>query len=172
MTPQDHNKAIGIMQLIYGGFHALLLGAIAVFFIIVGVGEGSGNPGDAGDIALGFGIMVTIILIAFAAFGLVPLFAGLGLLQRKRWARTVGIVSSILMMLNMPFGMALGIYTLWFLMSEGKQFHAFQPAHEHWRGTLPEASTFGWDAQQASRTRQPQHEYVPPPQPPDWRGEG
>ncbi|HEU4594117.1 MAG TPA: hypothetical protein VFS10_03030 [Pyrinomonadaceae bacterium] len=170
MTPQDHNKTIGIMHLVYGGFHALTLGAVALVFILLGLGAGSSNPGDAGDIALGFGIIVTIVLIAFAVFGLLPLLAGLGLLRRKSWARTVGIVSSILMMLNMPFGMALGIYTLWFLMSEGKVFHESRPAREDWRGALPNASTFGWDAQSASRTRPP-YEYVPPPQPPNWRDE-
>jgi hypothetical protein len=171
MTPKDHNKVIGIMHLVYGGFHVLTLGLVAAFFVVVGLGAGSGNPDDAAGIALGFGIIVTILLVLFAIFGLLPLFAGLGLLRRKSWARTVGIVSSILMILNMPFGMAIGIYTLWFLMSEGKNFHEFQPASEHWRGTLPDASTFGWDAQSASRTHR-QHEYVPPPQPPNWRDEG
>jgi hypothetical protein len=43
--------------------------------------------------------------------------AGFGLLNRQSWARPLALVWSFLAMLNIPFGMALGIYTLWVLMS-------------------------------------------------------
>jgi hypothetical protein len=36
---------------------------------------------------------------------------------------------------------------------------------------LPNASSFGWDAQQGA-TRARQNDYAPPTQPPNWRDEG
>ena len=38
MTPQDHNKVIGIMHLIYGGFNALMLVIfVPIFFAMGGI---------------------------------------------------------------------------------------------------------------------------------------
>ncbi len=42
--------------------------------------------------------------------------SGFGLLNRQSWARPLALIWSFLAMLNVPFGMALGIYTLWVLM--------------------------------------------------------
>ncbi|WP_263411091.1 zinc ribbon domain-containing protein [Terriglobus tenax] len=38
-----------------------------------------------------------------------------GLMQRKRWARTLAIVFGVLALLKFPLGTALGVYTLWVL---------------------------------------------------------
>jgi hypothetical protein len=43
------------------------------------------------------------------------IIAGLGLLARRPWARTMSIVGACFMLLAFPFGTALGIYTLWVL---------------------------------------------------------
>jgi len=43
---------------------------------------------------------------------LLGLAAGLGLLQRQTWARPLAIVMSFFELLHVPFGTALGIYTL------------------------------------------------------------
>ena len=45
------------------------------------------------------------------------LLSGLGLLERQSWARTLALVMALLALLNLPFGTALGVYTLWVLMS-------------------------------------------------------
>ena len=42
--------------------------------------------------------------------------AGWGLLERQPWARTLSIVLAFLNLLDMPFGTALGIYSLWVLL--------------------------------------------------------
>jgi hypothetical protein len=49
---------------------------------------------------------------------------GLGLKQRRPWARTVAIVLAILALFHPPFGTALGIYTLWVLLGDdgGQQY--------------------------------------------------
>lgn len=52
-------------------------------------------------------------LIGGAAVGLV---AGWGLLQREPWGRTLAIVLGCVSLIDIPFGTALGIYTLWVLL--------------------------------------------------------
>ncbi len=42
---------------------------------------------------------------------------GWGLLQRRPWARITALVLGILALFHPPFGTALGIYTLWVLLS-------------------------------------------------------
>lgn len=54
-------------------------------------------------------------LLIVAAGGLC---VGLGLIQRAPWARTAAVILGILSLLHPPFGTALGIYTLWVLLSD------------------------------------------------------
>jgi hypothetical protein len=60
-----------------------------------------------------------LMAIACALFvkAAVGIAAGVGLLQRQRWGRTLTIILGIIALFNVPFGTALGIYTLWVLMS-------------------------------------------------------
>ena len=53
------------------------------------------------------------LFLGSAAAGLL---AGWGLLQREPWARTLTIILGVLALPDMPFGTALGIYTLWVLL--------------------------------------------------------
>ena len=58
------------------------------------------------------------VLSAFVLFKAIgSAIAGFGLLNRQTWARPLALVWAFIAMLNIPFGMALGIYTLWVLMS-------------------------------------------------------
>jgi hypothetical protein len=85
----------------------------------------------------------------------------------------MGFISAALCALSFPFGTALCIYTLWFLCGPGEHFHrggGGALGAQSWRTPLIDESTFGREAQSWSRPNR-QHEYVPPPQPPDWRGE-
>jgi hypothetical protein len=43
---------------------------------------------------------------------------GLGLMQRRPWARTAAIILAVLALLHPPFGTALGVYTLWVLLAD------------------------------------------------------
>ena len=52
-------------------------------------------------------------LLAFGAAGIV---AGWGLLTRQSWARMLAIVLGFLNLIHVPFGTALGVYTLWVLL--------------------------------------------------------
>ena len=58
------------------------------------------------------------ILLILGLFGIGHLVLAWGLFERQPWARVVGLVLGILALLRIPFGTALGIYTLWVLAPE------------------------------------------------------
>jgi hypothetical protein len=57
--------------------------------------------------------VVAIFILAKAACGFI---AGWGLLQREPWARVIALVLGFLSLFNIPFGTAVGVYTLWVLL--------------------------------------------------------
>jgi hypothetical protein len=69
-----------------------------------------------------FGPMVAAPLMfglggGFLLVAITGICVGWGLMQREPWARITAIVVGMLAMFHPPFGTALGIYTLWVLLS-------------------------------------------------------
>jgi len=56
---------------------------------------------------------VGMLVLASAVVGIL---AGWGLLDRQPWARMLAIVQGCFNLIDMPFGTALGVYTLWVLL--------------------------------------------------------
>ena len=54
-----------------------------------------------------------ILILAKSAFAFL---AGWGLMQRESWARVLALVLAFISLFNVPFGTAIGVYTLWVLM--------------------------------------------------------
>jgi hypothetical protein len=170
MTEQDHNKVIGIMHLIWGGFNALTMLILIPFFVIIlsAIGSEPGAPPEFKAVFSVFGIFIFVITMAF---GIPPLIAGYGMLKRKSWARMMGIVSACLTAMSFPFGTALCVYTMWFLFGPGERFYRGYDAPPAPPNYLREANYNDWNASSAQRdSRREETQYVPPPQPPDWRG--
>lgn len=65
-----------------------------------------------------------------AVFGGAYLLLAWGLSERQAWARMLGIVLGLLVLLRIPFGTALGVYTLWVLLPEssGTEYDALAGA--------------------------------------------
>jgi len=59
---------------------------------------------------------ITLITIVVYLRGALGALVGIGLLRRERWARPLALVVGVLMLIKIPFGTALGIYTLWVLV--------------------------------------------------------
>jgi hypothetical protein len=57
-----------------------------------------------------------VIGLGIVAVGVAGILAGWALLQRVEWGRTLALVVGIISLIHIPFGTALGIYTLWVLM--------------------------------------------------------
>jgi hypothetical protein len=61
--------------------------------------------------------LLAFIGCALLVKGIAGIAAGVGILQRAEWARTLAIVVACVSLLSMPFGTAIGVYTLWVLLS-------------------------------------------------------
>ena len=159
MTPEQHNKWVGISHLAYGGFFILFVVIMMIFMgsIIFNAPGPSGQQPPAGFILFFFAL-----LLFFSSIFLVPsLVAGYALLKRKRWAKVAAIVGGVMAATSFPIGTAVCVYTLWFLFSEpGKLLYDRQstplpPRPPMWSNELP------------TQTKEPQ--YTPPSNPPNWR---
>jgi hypothetical protein len=82
----------------------------------------------AGSISgmVGIGLAGSFAAVFLALFAVPGLAAGYGLLKLRPWARMLTIVLAIFELIRFPFGTALGVYSLWVLLSsEGAaQFRA------------------------------------------------
>ena len=165
MTREDHNKVLGIMHLIWGGFNALtLLILVPLFLVFMGVIRS--DPSAPPELSVLFGFFGILFFVLAVLFGIPPIVAAYGMLKRKSWAKVASIVSACFAALSFPFGTALCVYTLWFVLGEGQNFYRAQDSAQ-WRGSLRDANTFDWESQRAADARR--RDYAPPPQPPDWR---
>jgi hypothetical protein len=162
MTPQDHNKVIGIMHLIWGGFNALTLLILVPFFLLF-MGIISSAPDAPPGLGIFFGLFGVLMAFLALVAGVPPVVAGYAMLKRKSWAKVAGIISACLCALSFPVGTALCVYTFWFLFSDGENFYN-RPDAAAWRGSLRDANAADWQTRQASDARQ--KDYTPPP---DWR---
>jgi len=108
-----HVRTIGILWIVAGAFWLLpslaLFIAGSPFHVTV-----DGNRIFPGSFAPPFLFMIGSVFFLVAAAGI---FVGLGLMQRQPWARVAGLIVACLVILHPPFGTALGVYTLWVLLS-------------------------------------------------------
>jgi hypothetical protein len=120
MTPslpsrvQEHVRLVGILWLALSAFNVLaglVLLIIATELIPHLQQSGAGPDFPANFLTTLLGV-IGVAVLAKAAAGF---FAGYGLLHRETWARTLTLVLSFLALFNLPFGTALGIYSLWVL---------------------------------------------------------
>lgn len=101
-----HIEILGILYIISGGL-GLLIGGV-LFFLVLGPGLVSGNPGAMTIL----GIIGSAIAFFFFIFSIPEIIGGIFLLQRKPWSRILVLVLGFLNLLDFPFGTALGIYTI------------------------------------------------------------
>jgi hypothetical protein len=119
MNPmQTHVKVLGILHIVLGALGILIgLGMLALFGGIAGV-VGMNAGGDDAAIAIpilgGIGSLIFIFAMIVSIPGII---AGIGLLSFRPWARILGIIISILNLLNFPFGTIVGFYGIWVLFS-------------------------------------------------------
>ena len=112
---QEHVRLLGLFWLAFSAFNTV--GGI-VLYVIANTLFARLRPMGAPDAPTFFLrpllSVVALLLLAKAACGFL---AGWGLLQHERWARVLALVLSFISLFtNIPFGTALGIYTMWVLL--------------------------------------------------------
>lgn len=105
MTPQDHNKTLGMIHGLIGAL--ALIGLIVATVLDLRKDTSPGFPSAFPEALYLLPIPVLQILVAY------------GLFRRRRWARIIVLLFSVLYIWVFPLGTVLAIYTWWFLHSEG-----------------------------------------------------
>lgn len=125
MTGRDHNRLLSIFFMIIGGLSlfgglvfALIYGGLGVFILTSAPKPDARTAGAVFTvIGLVFGLIMTALSILF-------FLAGWRMYKENPAGRTLGMVASILCLMNFPLGTALGIYGIWFLFTDqGKAFY-------------------------------------------------
>lgn len=116
---REHVTILGVLYVVLGGLGFLIaITALLLFGGLAGVvGLVAREEPDAlvaVPILGGLGVILFLVFVALAIPGIVT---GLGLLKLKPWARFLGIVLSVLNLLNVPLGTLVGAYGLWVLLS-------------------------------------------------------
>lgn len=158
MTPEQHNKYLGLAHLAYGVIHSLMGLVIGVaVFIIISTAPASPR-GDQPP--LGFFIAMACFVLVFSIGWCLPsLIAAYAFLKKKSWAKNAGLVAGVFAAAQMPLGTAVCVYTFWFLFSPPGRLLYDREAKSLLSGQQALAgSDLGRETQ-----------YVPPVSPPDWR---
>jgi hypothetical protein len=112
---KTHHQIVALLHIAFG---VLSLMFAAVIFASLGLAGGivlsQGEAAPAGILGI-VALFVGGFLVLLALPGII---GGWALYAERSWARPVVLVLGILQLANIPFGTALGIYTLWALLYE------------------------------------------------------
>ena len=127
-----HVDFVGVLFIVWG----LLTTLVGVSTLALGVGAVSlitsasrgGNQVAAGLMAAAFATLAVIAML----WGTAHVVVGLPLRKHRPWSRLMALMLGSVDLLLLPYGTALGAYTLWVLLSEGgKELfaeHGYTPA--------------------------------------------
>jgi hypothetical protein len=112
---QEHVRLLSLFWLAFSAFNTI--GGIVLYVVAntllvhhYTAGQENGPPGFLTPLLS----TIAILLLGKAAFGFI---AGWGLLRHEPWARVLTLVLGFISLFtNIPFGTALGIYTMWVLL--------------------------------------------------------
>ena len=103
-----HVSNVGVLFIIWG-IMSILCG-LAILAVVTG--GFIDIPYKAARVMLPVGIIIAFFC---AGTGLLEIIGGRGLLNHRRWSRTLVIVMAVINLSSFPFGVALGVYALWVL---------------------------------------------------------
>jgi hypothetical protein len=103
-----HIRLLGIFWIALSTFR--ILPALVLWAIL---GSSPDFPPGAPEFVHKIIFGVAFFLFVSGGLGIV---AGVGLLNRASWARMLSIILGCIGLIDMPFGTALGVYTLWVLL--------------------------------------------------------
>ena len=118
MTREDSETHVKIVAWLHIVLSALgLLVTALVFLIFVGIGLLLAASDETAAMGI-FAVIATIVGVFLLLVSVPGLIGGIGLLQRQNWARILVLILSVLQLFNIPFGTAVGVYSLWALTRE------------------------------------------------------
>ena len=119
---ETHVRTLAVLHIVLGSLGLLAaVGLLLLFGGIAGLIHVSDYSPDANisiPILGGIGAVVFFVLVVLSLPGVI---AGIGLLEYRPWARILTIVLSVLDLIHVPLGTALGVYGLWVLLSQDSE---------------------------------------------------
>lgn len=116
---ETHVKIVAILHIVFGALGLLTALLMLMIFggvtAIIGVSAADQEAAIAMPIVALVGGFVFFMIMLTSIPGLI---GGIGLLSYQQWARIVVIVISGLNLLSFPFGTALGVYSLYILLTQ------------------------------------------------------
>jgi hypothetical protein len=117
---QNHAHLLGILWLAISALNAV--GGVILLIVAGTLIPHLHEMGAPPEMPLGFFssllTVLGIIVLAKAALGFI---AGYGLMHHEAWARIVALVLAFISLFNIPFGTAIGVYTMWVLLPSESQ---------------------------------------------------
>lgn len=110
MSPADHNKTLVVLYSLISGLFTLPL-LISPLILLVSPSLLAKNLKSTDQVLIAIVIYCLVVLLAL----LIPA-TGYGLYKRKPVARSLALVSSVVLL---PICWPLGVYTWWFIHSDG-----------------------------------------------------
>jgi len=112
---QEHVRLLALFWLAFAAFNTVA--AVAVYIVanvIFANMHQFGAPEGPPEFVRPLLGVISVVLAAKSALGFLT---GWGLLQREKWARVLALVLGFISLFtNIPFGTALGVYTMWVLL--------------------------------------------------------
>lgn len=113
---EKHVTVVAVLNLIFGALGCFA--ALILFVVIAGGGLLGSVLSNEALPAFITGAVGTIIAMLITLISVPGIIGGLGLLNRKPWARILMLILGFLGLLNVPFGTVLGIYTIWVMLND------------------------------------------------------
>ncbi|MGH9468623.1 MAG: hypothetical protein ACRD1Y_14835 [Terriglobales bacterium] len=124
-----HRNVLGVLWLV--------LGIVGLPGSLVMIGFSSLHAWDWGPWMGGaphfLGPLLGTIGTVYLVLSVLTIITGIGLLTAQSWARMLAIIMGIIRLVHLPFGTALGIYTLWVLLPDQSNVEYIQLAQQRAR---------------------------------------
>ena len=106
-------KHINVIAALRIGFSILgIIIGIIIFLILYVIGNATNDY----DAKIVLPIIANVLIAIFIILSIPGIIAGIGLFKRKEWARVLTLIISVLDLVNIPIGTALGAYSIWALV--------------------------------------------------------
>jgi hypothetical protein len=112
---QEHIHLVGILWLALSAFN--VIGGV-ILFIMANTFLAPGGGANAPHF---LHFLLSAVAIFILVKSLTGFIAGWGLTQREPWARILVLVLAFISLFNVPFGTAVGSYTMWVLLASGSE---------------------------------------------------
>jgi hypothetical protein len=111
---EGHIKVMGVLWLAYSALRVLAGMMVLAFSHFIVPIIANAMPPDASPfpVANFLQAIYGFVFVYCVITGILGAIAGYGLLQRQSWGRTMALVMAFISLFSLPFGTAMGVYTL------------------------------------------------------------